>query len=107
MTIAKLFARATLNIDVQKLLEWGFLEILLQSSLSFSDNLEIMRYALKAVLYILSFQNERISIVNKMSEFEFERLFDNAHDDFPEEYGEHESIVFFIREIQRNLESEL
>ena len=71
--ILYLILQSTSIIDnVQKLLELGFLENLIQSSLS--NDLEIRVYALRAISKIQSFKNERIYIVNKMSEFEL--LFD-------------------------------
>ena len=69
---------------MQKLLELGFFEDLLQSS--FSNDPEIRRYALKAISKIMSFKNERIYIGNKMSEF------DIIQDDFLEESSDDEDI---------------
>ena len=88
---------------MQKLLEWGFWEDLLQSLLSFSNDLEIRHYALKAISNILSKKKERIYIVNKISEFEFERFFDNR---ILERYSHDEYVFSIVREIQRELQSE-
>ena len=75
-----------------KLLEWGFLEDLLKSLFSLSNDLDLRPHVLKAISNILSFKKERIYIVNKMSEFEFERLLDDIMDEPDEERSE---TIFF------------
>ena len=103
MIVFLTFLSTSTIYDAQKLLQWGFLEDLLQSSLSFSNDIEIRLYALKAISNILSFKNEIIYIVNKMTEFEFERLLDKI---IPEEYRDDEDIFSIVREIQLNLQRE-
>ena len=91
------------------------MEDLLQLSLSWSNDLEMKEYVLKAISNILSFsfEHERNYIVNKMSEFDFERLFDNLvpeqqHDDYDDDveevYNEEEDIIAILRAIQWNLQ---
>ena len=109
------FLRSTSTIEnVQKLLEWGILEDFLKSLLSFWNDLEIRRDVLKAISNILTFQNERIYLMNKMSEFEFQRLLDNIIPAgygmkgnmiqvFPAVHGMRGNIFSIVLEIQRNL----
>ena len=98
--IALLILESTSTIDnVQKLLEWGFLEDLLQSALSFKNHRTL---TLQIILSILSKKKESIYIMDKMSEFEFERFLDNIIQ------GEDGANLIFhlIRNIQRILQRE-
>ena len=89
--------------NVKKLLEWGFFEDLLQSSLTFSNDYKMRLCALGAISNILSYRIEKIYFVNKMSEFEFKRLLDEMESGSESEYDENGDFLNLAREIQRNL----